>query len=186
MSWISNAWEVFLLFLIPIGGGIPAGVLLAKSRAIEWPAMIVLYFLSDVVLACLFEPIMKLILLVGKRSPFMTRFNEAFKKSLNKTISRYGMSMGPFSLIMLSFGADPMTGRAAALAGGHHFVSAWTFAILGDMIFFIVLMISTLCLNNILGDGTWTAVIIMVAMIAIPAFIRRIRGWWRARGGRIA
>ena len=34
---LSSAGEVLTLFLIPIGGGIPAGVILAKSRGIEWP-----------------------------------------------------------------------------------------------------------------------------------------------------
>ena len=30
-------WPVLTLFLVPAGGGIPPGVLLAKSRGIPWP-----------------------------------------------------------------------------------------------------------------------------------------------------
>jgi hypothetical protein len=180
LKWISEAWGVLVLFLIPVGGGIPAGVLLAKTRGLEWPTMTILYFISDIILACLFEPLMRLIIFAGKHIQFLARLSEAFRKSSNKTISRYGVSPGPFSLIMVSFGIDPMTGRTAAMAAGHSFLSGWAIAITGDMIFFAIIIISTLALNNVLGDGTWTAVIIMVAMIAIPSGIRRVRQY-RAR-----
>jgi hypothetical protein len=153
ISSISSAWEVFMLFSIPIGGGIPAGVVLAKSRGLHWPVMTVLYFISDVALACVFEPFMMLVRLSGKRYPLMARFIEAFKKSTDKTIARYGIKPGPVTLIVIAFGTDPMTGRTAALAAGHGFFSGWTLAIMGDMVFFAVLMASTLWLNNILGDG---------------------------------
>ena len=175
MSLFSNAWAVFLLFSIPIGGGIPAGVLLAQSRGLTWPVMTLLYLLSDIVLACWFEPMVKLMVLGGKRSPFLARFNQALKQSMQQTISKYGINPHPFTLIVVAFGVDPMTGRTAALAAGHGFISGWTLAILGDMIFFSVLMASTLWLHHILGDGTWTAVIIMVLMIGVPALVKKIR-----------
>jgi hypothetical protein len=175
---ISSMWEVFLLFAIPIGGGIPAGVLLAKNRGIGWALMLALYFVSDVALALVFEPLMLLIARAAKHSRFLARMVEALKKSTNKTIAKYGINHGPFSLILIAFGVDPMTGRTAALAAGHGFISGWTLAILGDMLFFLLLMVSTLWLNNILGDGTWTAVIIMVAMTVVPFLIRRLRQWW--------
>ncbi len=173
--WISSAWEVLLLFLIPIGGGIPAGVLLARVRALPWLVTVVLYFISDVILALLFEPLLLLLIAAGKRSAFLARFTQALKNSVQKTASRYGTRLGPIALITLSFGVDPMTGRAAAVAAGHGFVSGWTLAILGDMLFFLLIMASTLWLNNLLGDGTWTTVIIMVAMMGGPPLVRRAR-----------
>jgi hypothetical protein len=172
---LSNAWGLLTLFLIPIGGGIPAGVLLARSRNLQWPAMIILYFISDVILAFLFEPLMLLIIAAGKRSSFFARLTEAFKKSMKKTTSLYGNKLGFFALIMVSFGVDPMTGRAAAVAAGHGFVTGWTLAIIGDMIYFTLMMASILYLNNLLGDGTWATVIILVVTTAVPFLIRRIR-----------
>ncbi len=77
-------------------------------------------------------------------------------------------------LIMIAFGVDPMTGRAAALAQGHGFITGWAVAIAGDMIFFSLIMASTLWLNDYLGDGTWAAVIIMMLMLVIPPLIRRL------------
>jgi hypothetical protein len=173
VSLISSAWEVFLLFTIPVGGGIPAGVLLGQSRALSWPILMGLYFASDVALACVFEPLMKLFIHAGKRSLFLARVREAFKKSMSKSVSSYGINPSPLSLILISFGVDPMTGRAAAKAAGHGFVAGWALAITGDMFFFTIIMASTLWLNHILGDGTWTAVIIMVAMMVIPSWFRR-------------
>jgi len=34
-GWPGGAWGVFLLFLVPVGGGIPAGVLLARARGLS-------------------------------------------------------------------------------------------------------------------------------------------------------
>jgi hypothetical protein len=173
--WLSSAWEVLVLFLIPIGGGIPAGVVLAHTRGLEWPIMVVLYFISDIILACVFEPVVVLIRRASKHSPFLTRMLDSFKMSMDKIIQKYGVNPSPFTLIMVSFAADPMTGRTVALAAGHNFFSGWALAISGDMIFFAVLMISTLWLNKILGDGTWTAIIITVAVMVIHSMVRRFR-----------
>src|SRR5438046_3176693 len=119
----TDAWAVLMLFLIPIGGGIPAGVLLAQSRGIEWPIIMVLYFISDVILACLFEPILKLFIYLGKKMNFLKRFNEYAQKAVHRSIAHYGTSAGPLALIVIAFGVDPMTGRAAAVAAGHGFVT---------------------------------------------------------------
>jgi hypothetical protein len=143
--------------------------------------MVMLYLVSDIILACLFEPIIHLLGYAGRRMPRFGRFLQAFKESMNKTIAKYGIRPGPFTLVMVSFGVDPMTGRTAAKAAGHGFVSGWSLAICGDLIFFSVIMISTLCLNNLLGDGTWTAVIIMVAMMIVPNLSQRLRARWRKR-----
>jgi hypothetical protein len=170
-----NFWHVFLLFLIPVGGGIPAGLVLAQSRGIPWLVTMILYFFSDIVQAMVFECVVVAFAFGAKHSPGLARFITALKLSTQKTISRFGLTPGPFTLVMIAFGVDPMTGRTAALAAGHGFVTGWMLAIAGDMIFFTVIMVSTLALNSVLGDGTWTAVIITIAMLAVPALIRRVR-----------
>ena len=68
-----------------------------------------------------------------------------------------------------------MTGRAATAAVGHGFLKGWMLAITGDMLYFTVLMVSTLWLNNILGDGTKTMMIILVLMFVVPMIVRRVR-----------
>ena len=173
---ISRAWEVLLLFLVPIGGGIPAGVILAQKYDFTWPTMALLYFISDVILACIFEPLLLLFLRLNQNTPRFARIREVLKHAMQSTVNRYGLKPGPFTLVMITFGTDPMTGRAIAKAAGHGFLSGWAFTIAGDMIFFFVLMASTLWLNNILGNGTLTAAIIMLAMFIIPIGIKKYRG----------
>jgi hypothetical protein len=173
-TW-KSAWEVLTLFVIPIGGGIPAGVVLARARGIPWPGMMGLYFISDVMLAFVFEPIMWAFIAWGRRSAKVTLFLNNLKEAMKKTTPQLGHALGPLSLIAVAFGVDPMTGRAVAKAAGHGFLTGWAIAITGDMMYFSVLMVSTLWLNHILGDGTWTTVIMLVAMVAVPAIIRRFR-----------
>ena len=185
ISSISSAWEVLLLFLLPIGGGIPAGVLLARSRGIEWPGMIILYFISDVILACVFEPVLMIVIALGRRSPFVKRLREAFKKakekmemkrkSMTKSTPPHGSKLGPLALILFAFGADPMSGRTAAASAGHGFLMGWLLAIVGDMLYFTVLMIGTLWLSKTLGDETRAMALILVAMILVPFLVRRFR-----------
>ena len=172
---ISDSWSVLLLFLIPVGGGIPAGVLLAQSKNIHWSMMMGLYFISDIILAIVFEPILLTIIKIGKKFTSLARVSEFMKNWISKTSIQYGTSSGPFTLILVSFGVDPMTGRAATVAAGHGFISGWMIAITGDMFYFTLIMASTIWLNGILGDGTWTVIIILVLMMILSSFIRRIR-----------
>lgn len=175
-AFLSNAWAVFMLFLVPVGGGIPAGVVLAQQRNIAWPIIMLLYFLSDIVLACTFEPLLLLFLRLSRTSPRLSRFRDALVKATSKTVGRYGVNPGPFSLVMITLGTDPMTGRAVAKAAGHGFFSGWALTIAGDMIFFTIIMVSTIWLNGVLGDGTLAAIIIMLAMLGMPWIVRKVRG----------
>jgi hypothetical protein len=175
-STMSSALEVLSLFVIPIGGGIPAGVLLARNRAIQWPLTVLLYLISDIILACVFEPLMRIFVKVGKRSPMIAKVGEAFGKTVKKTTAHFGSRLGPLALVTVSFGVDPMTGRAAAAAAGHGFVVGWILAITGDMIYFSVIMVSTLWLNEYVGGETTTTIIILVLMAVVPVIVRRIRG----------
>ena len=172
-SWPAGAWGVLLLFLVPIGGGIPAGVLMARERGLVWPLVMALYMVSDVILAFVFEPLLRLLIMVGRAVPFIGRIARRLRTVVQKTSAKYGNAAGPLALIMVSFGVDPMTGRAAAAAAGHGFVTGWAIAIAGDMLYFAVLMISTLWLNDLVGDEHVTIVVMLVVMLVLPSLIRR-------------
>jgi len=180
---LSSAWQVLRLFLIPVGGGIPAGVLLARNLGLAWPIMAILYLISDVILACVFEPLMLLFIKAAQKSRFLSHLRETLRHSMRKTTAHYGTSLGPLSLILIAFGVDPMTGRAAAAAVGYGFVKGWAVAIAGDMIYFAVLMASTLWLDNVLGNETRTTLIILLGMFIVPGLVRRMRDWWRNKIG---
>lgn len=168
--------SVLKLFVIPVGGGIPAGVMLAQAKGVAWPITTALYLVSDIALAVVFEPVLLLIALVCVRVSFLARVGDLLKKATARSVAHFsGTGAGPLSLIMVAFGVDPMTGRASALAAGHGFVAGWAIAIAGDMLYFAVIAITTLRLNTYIHDPTTTMMIILAAMFLVPVLVRRIR-----------
>jgi hypothetical protein len=178
---------VFLLFLLPVGGGIPAGVLLARAKGLAWPTTAGLYFVSDVILALAFEPILRLLVAWGRRVPFLARLTAAMRAAMDRTADRYGgPGTGPVALILVAFGVDPMTGRASALAAGHGFLTGWTLAILGDMLYYAVIALATLRLSTHFRDPNTTVLVVLGAMLLLPILVRRWRSGmrpntWRSR-----
>lgn len=170
-NWPHGLLGTFLLFLVPIGGGIPAGVLLARHWGVPIPMMALLYLLSDMVLACVFEPLLRGMRLVGRHVPPIGRAARAMIDRMRRMAGPHGTH--PLGLVAVSFGVDPMTGRAAAAMAGHGFLSGWAIAIAGDMIYFGVLMVSTLWLDGVLGDSRLTVMAVLVLMLVIPSLYRR-------------
>ncbi len=172
----SSMLAVVKLFLIPVGGGIPAGVLLAQTQRIPWPITATLYLLSDLLLACAFEPVLRGITRLCTGIPFLARLGAALEKASSRTVAPFGgVGAGPVALVMIAFGVDPMTGRASAHAAGYGFVAGWTFAIAGDMLYYAVIALSTLRLNRYIKDPDITMLIVLVAMFAVPFLVRRVR-----------
>ena len=165
-----------MLFLIPVGGGIPAGVLLARTRGLAWPVTAGLYLVSDMMLALAFEPILRLLAGLAGKVPFLARFSARMKAAMARSAARFsGIGAGPITLIMFSFGADPMTGRAAAMAAGHGFLMGWVFAIAGDLMYYAVIAVTTLRLNKYFHDPNTTMWIVLGAMIIVPLIVRAFR-----------
>jgi hypothetical protein len=171
----SSTLPVLKLFLIPVGGGIPAGVILAQAKGLAWPITALLYLFSDIVLALAFEPVLRLIAIIFVKVSFLARISTAMKAATARSVSHFsGTGAGPIGLIMIAFGVDPMTGRASAHAAGHGFIAGWAFAIAGDMLYFAVIAISTLRLNSYIRDPDITMLIILVAMFSVPVLVRFI------------
>jgi len=165
-----------MLFLIPVGGGIPAGVLLAERTGLAWPVTAVLYFVSDVILAFAFEPILRLLAAVGRRVHFLAKMGDAMAASMERVAAHYGgRAAGPFTLVMIAFGVDPMTGRAAAMAKGHGFAAGWAVAIAGDMLYYAVVAMTTLRLNAYVKDPNTAMLIVLVGMLVVPLAVRRAK-----------
>lgn len=172
-----------MLFLIPVGGGIPAGVLLARTNGLSWPVTAGLYLISDIILAIAFEPVLRFLVWLGGKISFLARFRAAMKAAMDRsTAHMVGTGAGPIALLMISFGVDPMTGRAAALAAGHGVLMGWVFAIAGDMLYYAVIAITTLRLNKYFKDPNTTMWIVLGAMIVVPMIVRSFRN---LRGRRV-
>lgn len=174
-GWPTGWQGVLLLFLVPIGGGIPAGVLLARDRAIGPLVMMVLYFISDVILAFVFEPMMKGLFALARVIPPLRKVGRAMLSQLHKPGAPAAALRGPLGLVLVAFTVDPMTGRAAAHAAGHGFVAGWAIAIAGDMMYFTVLMVSTLWLNGIVGDASTTIGLMLLLMLFLPRVLQHVQ-----------
>jgi hypothetical protein len=167
---------VLKLFLLPVGGGIPAGVLLAQAKGLPWPITTGLYLVSDMVLALAFEPMLRLLAMLGGKVPFLARLSAALKAVTARSVAHLsGTGAGPLTLVMIAFGVDPMTGRATALAAGHGFLAGWAFAIAGDMLYFAVIALTTLRLNSYFRDPNTTMLVVLGAMFAVPMVVRYFR-----------
>jgi hypothetical protein len=168
---------VLLLFLIPIGGGIPAGVLLAQAKGLAWTTTAALYLLSDLILAVAFEPVLRVLLWLASKSAFLTRVGAAMREATARTLAPYaGTVTGPLGLVLVAFGVDPMTGRAAALAAGYGPFLGWAFAIMGDMLYYAVVALATLKLHALVGNPEVAVAGVLLAMMLVPVLVRRVRG----------
>lgn len=170
---------VLMLFLIPVGGGIPAGVLLARTEGLAWPITMGLYFISDIILAFSFEPVLWLLVALGKRVPIVLKIMQLMKQVMAQNVALYrGRAMdthpSPITLILIAFGVDPMTGRAAAMAAGHGFIAGWAIAIAGDMMYYSVIAFSTLQMNSVIKSPEVTMMLVLMGMIFIPKLIRKL------------
>ena len=168
--------SVLILFLLPVGGGIPAGVLLARTKGIAWPVTAGLYLVSDVILALAFEPVLRLVVVLGRKVAFLARLSAAIKVAMARGAALFsGTGAGPFTLLLIAFGVDPMTGCAAALSVGHGFLAGWAFAIAGDMLYYAVVALTALRLNAYIRNPNVTVMIVLGAMIAVPLLVRYFR-----------
>lgn len=176
LAHMTSMGNVLKLFIIPVGGGIPAGVLLARDYGLAWPVTAGLYLVSDMLLVLAFEPFLRLLTLLGGKVPFLARLGAAMKTATARSVSHFsGTGSGPLALVMIAFGVDPMTGRATALAAGHGFLAGWAIAIAGDMLYFAVIALTTLRLNSYFKDPNTTMLIVLAAMFLGPLLVRACR-----------
>jgi hypothetical protein len=173
---LSGMLPVLKLFLLPVGGGIPSGVLLARDSGLAWPVTAGLYLVSDLVLAVCFEPLLRGVAAVTGRVRVLARFTAALKAATVRSVAPVaGTSTGPLALVLVAFGVDPMTGRASALAAGHGFLAGWAIAIAGDMLYYAVIAATTLGLNAYLKNPENVVLLVLGAMFLVPMLVRSVR-----------
>jgi hypothetical protein len=164
----------FLLFLVPVGGGIPLGVLMARDGGVSPLITALLYLASDVVIAVFAEPWLAFLRWVGRRIPVVGRVGAFFGRLSGGAGLKDSGARGPLGLILVSFTTSPTMGRAATSAAGHGFFSGWSLAIVGDMLYFVLVMASTLWISGLLGDERVTIGIVLVATWVLPTLLRRL------------
>jgi len=150
-------------------------VLLAQRAGVPLLGTVGLYLLSDVVLAFTSEPLVKLFRWLGRHVQLVGRVGQSVERLTAGAGLEHEGARSALGLVILSFAASPRTARAAAAAVGHGFVPGWTLAIVGDMAYFALLLVSTLWLSSTFGDDRLTIGITLAAAWFLPLIIQRLR-----------
>ena len=174
-AWPLGALGVLLLFCTQIGAGIPLGVIMARDAGLSPLVTALLYLISDIFLACTFEPMLLLLRWLAKRVDFVARIGSRLAKLSGATGLSQGKVQGPLGLILFSFAVAPAPARAASEAAGHGFISGWTLAIIGDMVYFTLIMVSTLWVSSVFGDDRLAVGAVLVFAWLLPILLRRLR-----------
>jgi hypothetical protein len=173
-GWPHGWWGVLMLFCIPGGLGIPPGVLLGHHDGLGPTFMTILYFISDVVLAFVFEPLIRLLALMARSIPKLARAGALVMMGIERTMPP-GSFAGPLGLVLMGFGAGLPFGRALGAAAGYALVPSWLLSISGDMCNYLIGMSSTLWFEGIFGDPRMAALAGIVVMVVVPLLVRRLR-----------
>jgi hypothetical protein len=173
--WPSGALGVFLVFVTQIGAGIPIGVLLGRDSGLSPLEMAGLYLASDVVLALTCEPMLLGLAWLGRRVDWLAALGSRLGRVSGATGLSDGRVKGPLGLILFSFVFAPAPARAASEAAGHGPISGWSLAIIGDMLYFGIIMASTLLVISLFGDNRMAIAPLMVGAWLLPMLVQRLR-----------
>src|SRR3569833_2320296 len=110
--WPGGGWGAFLLFLVPIGGGIPLGILMARQAGLSIVAVVLMYLGSDLLSALVVEPFVAATRRLGPKRPAIRRLGERLSRLTQGAGLQGSGAWGPLGLVLLCFSVVPLAGRA--------------------------------------------------------------------------
>jgi hypothetical protein len=172
---------VFALFWAPVGPGIPAGVLLAMHLRIAPAVTFALYALSDLLAALLLNPVYSLLRSRARRNARIKKIGQrvlsfAMIGTRRPTVDDLrGGRIGPalFRIATVGFGVDIYTAGALATGLPIPRVPGWAAAMAGDLLWFAVLLGSSVAASQVLDDRGVAVVVIAITLLG-PPLARRI------------
>jgi hypothetical protein len=173
---------VFALFWAPVGPGIPAGVLLAHHLRLAPAVTFGLYTLSDALAAVLLNPLYAWLRTHGRRIPAVRKIGGrllAFamigirRPTADET--RDGRrAPALFRISTVGFGVDIYTAGVLATGLPVPRLQGWAAAIAGDLVWFALLLGSSIAAASVLDDDRWIAVVVVAVTLIVPPIARRI------------
>jgi hypothetical protein len=167
---------VLALFFAPIGPGIPAGVLLARHIALAPAATFGLYALSDLVAAIVCHPVFSLMRRHGRRAKpirWLGRRVLSFAMIGVRAPERAGVGPALSRIATVGFGVDIYTAGMLATGLPVPPLPGWLSAIIGDLVWFMVLLGTSLLAAGIADDDRFIGLVMIVAMIVLPQVARK-------------
>ncbi len=173
---------VFALFWAPVGPGIPAGVLLAHHLHIAPPITFGLYALSDGLAALLLNPVYGWFRRSGRRIPAIRKFGRwvlrvamiGVRRPTAEEVSGGRRAPMLLRVATVGFGVDIYTGGALASGLPIPRVSGWAAAMAGDLLWFLLLLGSSIAAARVFDDDRWVAVVVIAVTLLGPSLLRRI------------
>ena len=165
----------FLLFVIPTGAGIPAGVLLGHRIGLTAASMSGLYVGSGLLRAALFEPVFRWAERRRHAGGWVGRWRDAGQALLARHPMLNRALHGAWAPLVVSYNLDPMAGRVAAAAVGMGWMRGWSLALIADFAYFVSTAVPTLWLQRIFGNE-WLSLLLFIALsMAVPMLWRAAR-----------
>lgn len=174
------AMLVLALFFTPVGPGIPAGVLLARHIPLHPGVTFGLYAMSDVCAAVVCHPLFTMLRRHGRRVPPLRAFGRRMLALVTVGIqlperaeARSGLGPLLSRVATVGFGVDVYTAGLVATGLGVPRVPGWAAAIAGDLVWFALLLGTSMATASLADDDRVIAVVMVIAMIVIPRLARR-------------
>ena len=167
-----GALLTFLLFAIPTGAGIPAGVLLGQRLGLTALSMSGLYVGSGLLRAALFEPLFRWLARRRHSLAWIGRWREGGRALLARHDRLRRALRGPWAPMVVSYNVDPMAGRVAAAAVGMGWLRGWGLSLLADFAYFVSTAVPTLWLQRLVGNEWLTLLIFCLLWAALPMLWR--------------
>ena len=174
---------VFALFWAPVGPGIPAGVLLARHIPLNPMLTFGLYAASDVLAASICHPLFVGFRHMAGRIPAVKR---AGKRMLRLAMwgtpaarqnTEAAAASGPaalFRIATIGFGVDIYTAGAVGTGLDVPRVQRWASAIAGDLVWFAILLGTSLAAAAVADDDRVVGGVVLIAMLVVPSIARRL------------
>jgi len=167
---------VLALFFAPVGPGVPAGVLLARHVPLTPAATFGLYALSDAIAAIVCHPLFALLRRHGRNvKPIRWLGRRLMSLAMIgvRVPEQAGVAPALSRIAMVGFGVDVYTAGMLATGLPVPRLPGWAAAITGDLLWFAVLLGTSLVAASIADDDRCIALGMIVARIVIPWLARR-------------
>jgi len=171
---------VFALFWAPVGPGIPAGVLLARHIPLNPVATFGLYTLSDLLGALVCSPLFVFLKRHGKKVKAVEWLGRRFLRVAMlgvpppRPAERAGrLAPALFRIATVGFGVDVYSAGLVTTGLPVPRLLGWAAAIAGDLVWFALLLATSIATAKVVDDDRVIGLVVIVAMLVIPRLARR-------------
>jgi hypothetical protein len=172
--WPPGALGAFLIFMVPIGPGKPAGILLGREAGLGPLEILGLYAAKDVLTGLYLEPLLRLIARHGSRFAWARSAGEQITAIATRTHLGSGRLAQAISVGLVALGAGFMTGAAALPCARLPRPLGWLSVILGDLTWFSVMLAAAIGLTSIIPDNRMVFVALLLMALLSRPLTRRL------------